>query len=100
RRLCRQSRGRASRGNDYSDFAIDELRRQSGQPVVMAFRPAKFDRDVASLGISGFAETPLKSLHATGKAARRFGAEISDDRHSRRLRARRDWRDNTATTEK
>ncbi len=56
---------------------------------MLAFRPAKFDCDISTLGISGFAETLAEGSYTACEHGRRFGAKISDDRHRRLLRPRR-----------
>jgi hypothetical protein len=58
---------------------------------VLAFRPAKFDRDISTFGISSFTETLAEGSYTACKYGRRFGAKISDDRHRRLLRAHRKW---------
>src|SRR5262249_3020619 len=35
---------------------VDQIRRQRRQPIVVPFRPAVFDRDLASLVYAGFAQ--------------------------------------------
>ena len=54
---------------------------------MLAFRPAKFDCDISTLGISGFAETFAEGSYTAGERGRRLGAQISDHRHRRLLRA-------------
>jgi hypothetical protein len=56
---------------------------------VLAFRPAKFDCDISTLGISGFAETLAEGSYTTSEHGRRFGAKISDYWHRRLLRTGR-----------
>jgi hypothetical protein len=55
---------------------------------VLTFRPAKLDCDISALGISGFAETLAEGSYTAGERGRRSGAQISDHRHRRLLRAR------------
>jgi hypothetical protein len=54
----------------------------------LAFRPAKFDCDISTLDISGFAKTLAEGSYTAGERGRRLGAKISDHRHRRLLRAR------------
>jgi hypothetical protein len=54
----------------------------------LAFRPAKFDRDISSLDISGFGETLAEGSYTAGERGRRLGAKISDHRHRGLLPAR------------
>jgi hypothetical protein len=57
----------------------------------LAFRPAKFDCDISTLGISGFAETLAEGSYTACEHGRRFGAKISNHRQlARLLRARRE----------
>src|SRR6266498_2938158 len=58
--------------------------------MVLAFRPAKFDCDISTLNISGFAETLSEGSYTAGERGGRFGPKISDHRHCWLLRARRD----------
>src|SRR5215475_8345658 len=53
--------------------------------MVLPFRPAKFDRDISTLGISGFAETLAEGSYTAFEHSRRFRAKISDNRHRRLL---------------
>jgi len=52
---------------------------------VLAFSPAKFDRDISTLDVSGFAETLSESSQTAGECGRGFGPKISDHRHRRLL---------------
>jgi hypothetical protein len=54
---------------------------------VLTFSPAKFDRDISPLDISGFAETLAEGSYTACERGRRFGAKISNHRH-RWLRVR------------
>src|SRR4029453_14582058 len=57
---------------------------------MLAFRPAKFDCDISTLGISGFAETLAEGSYTACEHGRRFGAKISNHRQlAPPLRARR-----------
>jgi hypothetical protein len=56
---------------------------------VVTFCPAKFDRDISTLNISGFAEPLTESSYTAGERSGRLGTEISDHRHRRLLRPRR-----------
>ena len=49
--------GVAARRHDHVDLAADEIGGQGGQPIIMALRPAVFDRHVLSLDIAGFAQS-------------------------------------------
>jgi len=54
---------------------------------VVTFCPAKFDREISTLSISGFAEAFTEGSYTAGERGRRLGAQISDHRHRRLLRA-------------
>jgi hypothetical protein len=56
----------------------------------LAFRPAKFDCDISTLNVSGFAETLSEGSYTAGERRGRFGPKISDHRHSALLGPRRD----------
>jgi hypothetical protein len=53
RPFCRERRRVAALGHDHVDLAIDEIGRQCEEPIIMALRPAVFDRDVLSLDVTG-----------------------------------------------
>ena len=57
RRLCRERCRSASRCDNHSHPTTYQICGQRGQSVVLTFRPAKFDCDISTLDISGFAET-------------------------------------------
>ncbi len=93
----RDRRGRAFRGecrrraarHDQIDLAADEIGGQCGQPIVIALRPAVFDRQILSLDVAGFAQS-LAERHKQfrKRPAGRPGAEDADHRHRLLLRAR------------
>ena len=93
----RDRRGRAFRGkctrragrDDQIDVAADEIGGQCGQPIVMALRPAIFDRQILSLDIAGFAQSLAERDHKQcRRRAGRPGVEDADHRHRLLLRAR------------
>ena len=45
------------RVDDHVDLAADEIGGQCGQPIIVALRPAVFDRHVLSLDVAGFAQS-------------------------------------------
>ena len=71
------------------DLAADEIGRQCGQPIIVAFRQAVFDRHVLSLDIAGFAQSLAERGHQS--RARRGGPEVADHRHRLLLRAHAGW---------
>jgi hypothetical protein len=85
--LCRN--GPAAR-NDDSNSAANQVGRQFREPIVVVVRRAKFDGDVAAFDVAGFpqalAECRPRQLGRLGRCS----VEISDHRHRRLLRARRE----------
>ena len=60
-------------GHDHVDLAADEIGGQCGQPIIVALRPAVFDRHVLSLDIAGFAQSLAERGHKrcrSGRASR------------------------------
>src|SRR5258706_7015894 len=55
-RLSRKSGRIATRGDDYGDFAFDELRCQRGQAVEATLGPAVFDRDIFAVDVAAILE--------------------------------------------
>src|SRR4051812_10670928 len=87
--------------HDQIDLAADEIGGQCGQPIVMALRPAVFDRQILSLDVAGFAQSLAERGHKWCTQARRPGAEVSDHRHRLLLRPRRERpRDRRAAQQK
>jgi hypothetical protein len=90
----RDRRGRTFRGkrrrrvarHDQIDLAADEVGGQCRQLIVMALRPAVFDRQILSLDVAGFAQ----SLADRGQknCSSPAGTEDADHRHRLLLRAR------------
>ncbi len=72
---------------DHVDLAADEIGGQCGQPIIVALRPAVFDRHVLSLDIAGFAQSLVERGHIRCSRAGRAGAEEADHRHRLLLRA-------------
>ena len=56
RRLGREAGSGAAGGGDHGNRPADQFGGQRRQPIVLALRPAVFDRDVLALGIAGFAQ--------------------------------------------
>ena len=70
------------------NFAANEICSQSGQPVILALRPAVFDGDVLALDVAGFVQALSEAGQTvSGIGRRRPLTEISDHRH-RLLRTR------------
>src|SRR5262249_23986424 len=55
--LARQCRRSATRRGNHGYLTTDEIGRQWPQSIVLAVRPAIFDRHVAAFDIAGFAQT-------------------------------------------
>ena len=91
RRLCRQRRRSAAGRGNHGHLTANQIGRQRRQSIVLAVRPAIFDRDVLALDIAGFASGP-GGTRADGMRVRvrRCAAEEPDHRHRRLLRARRE----------
>src|SRR6266567_6626784 len=70
-----------------ADLAADEVGGHSGQSIVAKLRPAKFDRQVLSLDIAGFAQLPAKRDQRRSSRAGRAEAEKANHRHRLLLRA-------------
>ncbi len=87
--FCRQCRRSAAAGRDHVDLAADEIGGQCGQPIIVALRPAVFDRHVLSLDIAGFAQSLAERGHNGAYGAGRPAAEEADHRHRLLLRAER-----------
>src|SRR5215813_5378225 len=90
---CRLGGERPGLGEDghHAGATTDQIGCQFRKTIVLAFRPAIFDDDAATLDITGLSQGLAKG----GKAAAhrnvgRRGAEKSDHRHRRLLRARRE----------
>ena len=90
RRLGGECHREATDREDHADLPTNQIGDQIRCPIVLAFRPAVFDRDVLALDIAGIAQAPPEG-DQTGRNVvgfRRPGAEPPDHRH-RLLRWRR-----------
>src|SRR5262249_17138367 len=77
RLLCRDNR--LSRvGDDNVDFALDELGRNLGKPLVASLRPAIFNRDSATFDPAELAQAPHESSDPITQGRSRTGAEEAD----------------------
>src|ERR1700737_2408384 len=84
RRLCRKCRRSSGRGN-HGHLAMNQVRGQSGNSIVMFLRPAVFDRDVLTFDVARFIE-PLAECGCEGHVAMaRPHIEIANQRHRRLL---------------
>jgi hypothetical protein len=90
RRLCRQRRRGAADRRDQSNLSADQIGRERRQPLVIALRPAVFDRDVAALDEAHPTEALVECGHDEVEVARAQTAEESNHRDGRLLRERRE----------
>jgi len=56
RRLGRERRGGAARCHDDSHALANQLGRQRRQAIILALRPAIFDRDILTFDVTGFTQ--------------------------------------------
>ena len=90
RGLGRQRRRFAAGRSKHGHRPAREFRRQRRQSVVLALRPAVFDRHVPAFDVSVFGQSPTERGHHMRALVGRRCAEIPDHRHRRLLRARRE----------
>src|SRR5262249_16364318 len=88
-RLGRQYRRITSLRYQERDMAAHEVCRQCGKPIVTAFRPAIFDRDIRALDGAGFLQTLLERRYEMCIRTGRCGVEIADHWHTQLLRPHR-----------
>jgi hypothetical protein len=69
--------------------ALDQVRRQFRQAIILSVRPTKFERDVLALDIASFTQSSMKGGEHGHIGLARSSAEIADHRHRRLLRPRR-----------
>jgi hypothetical protein len=82
-----ESRGGEARRGDDRDAAVDQVGHQSLHPVVLAFKPVIFDRDVASLDAARFTQAlpecrsvPDRRVGRPGDSQRQAGQRHRTDR--------------------
>src|SRR5262249_9340488 len=90
RGLRSKCRGRARDCVNHGHLAANEIRQQHWKSIVLILRPAVFDSHVLALDIAGFAQATTERAQTAREHVRRFTAEVSDHRHRRLLRARRE----------
>src|SRR5215471_6560921 len=81
----RERRGDATRRCDDSHRAARQIGRQFRQSIIVIVRPAVFDRDVAALGVAGFAQPFAERCYETRTGLWRARIKISDHRHRQLL---------------
>jgi hypothetical protein len=89
-RILGRERGGTGRCDDHSDPSADQVGRQRRQSIELILGPAVFDRDVLAFDIARFLEALAKPPHEVRGSISRSGIEITDHRHRRLLRARRE----------
>src|SRR4029077_4887669 len=77
----RKCRRRAARCGDYGHSAVYQIGGQFRQASVVIVPKAKFDRHVAALGKTGFAEALTESCYNSRAEFRRARKEKSTNRH-------------------
>jgi hypothetical protein len=80
RRLCRQRRRSAGRGNN-GHLIMNQIGRQRRQPITSALPPAVFDRHVVALNVTGFAEPFEIGRQGSRVSVGRSGVDKPDHRH-------------------
>ena len=88
------------RRDDHGHLATNQIGRQRWQPIVLALRPAIFDRHVLALDIAGFVQALAERAQTICVQVRRIAAEKPYHRHSRLLRARGERPRGRRTTER
>src|SRR5262249_8356631 len=72
-------------------LAANQIGRQRGQSVILAFCPAILDRGVLPFDVASFLQPLAKRADERRKSPCRCTVEETDHRHRRLLRARREW---------
>src|ERR1700730_2682105 len=88
RRLGRERWQRTATRDHDRNTAADKVFRQTGQAIVFAPSPTKFDRYVFAFDIAGFIQSLAERGQIGHVALGRPDAEIPDHRHRLLLRAR------------
>src|SRR6516162_9257734 len=81
RRFGRRYRRITTLRHDECHMTAHEVCRQCGKPVVIAFCPAVFDRDILALGGAGFLQTFVERRYEMCIRTGRSAVEIADHRH-------------------
>jgi hypothetical protein len=84
---------------DDSHVAMDEVGRQSRQPIELIPRPAIFDQNVAAIDETGFAQAQAECRHKIGPRLGRTSMEKPNHWHRGLLRARRERPPDRRSTE-
>src|SRR6516162_1216847 len=75
---------------DYGHLEANQVGSQRRQLIVLKLRPTEFDRQIAAFDITNFVQSLDERIGHILCLARRPGAEITDRRQRRLLRARRE----------
>src|SRR5262249_57351629 len=86
--LCSQRRRRAAGCSEDGYLAANQIGRQLGQSIVLAERPAIFDRYVAAFDIPALAQPLAERAQKVRPPVRRSAAKEANDWHCPPLRAR------------
>ena len=89
RRLCRKRRRSAGRGN-HGHLTMNQISRHRRQPIILALRPAVFDRHVLAFDVTGFAQPFEKGGQLSRITLGRSDVDKPNHRHRRLLRTRRE----------
>ena len=87
--LCRKRRRSAGRGN-HGHLTTNQIGRHRRQPIILALRPAVFDRHVVAINVTGFAQPFEKGRQLPRVILGGRSVDKPDHRHRRLLRARRE----------
>ena len=56
----------ATESGEYGHSSANEIGGQRGQPIVLALRPAVFDRDILVFNVADFVQAPEEAGRDTG----------------------------------
>jgi hypothetical protein len=87
-RRLRCQRRRDATCSNHGHLTTNQIGRQRRHSIVLAFRPAVFDRGISTLDIAGFAQTLSERSHHARIRGGRCTVEKPNHRHSRLLRRR------------
>src|SRR5450631_3141327 len=72
---------------DHRNRTANQFGGKRRQPIIMAFRPAVFNRHITALNITGFGQASVKSTNSLAPRHKRFAIEKPDHRQRKLLRA-------------
>src|SRR6267378_1258604 len=100
RRLCRKCRRSTAGRRNHSHLTVNQVGRQCRQSIILAVRPAIFDRHVLALDISCILQSLAERVQTDRISVRRCAAKKPDHRHSALLSTRGEWPRHRRATEK